>query len=208
MTTFAVLVTAVFVAALVWSEVAASSALRWFKMIASTGFIVVALSVGALSDPYGRIVLVALVLSWIGDLLLTFASRRAFLGGLVSFLLGHVAYSIAFGTLGVDPVAGGIAAMVVAVIAVFVWRWLAPHVGDMAAPVIAYVVVISVMVVLAFGSFGDGATWLIPIGATLFFVSDLFVARNQFVAPGTVNRVWGLPLYYMAQVLLALSVTA
>lgn len=208
MTAFAVLVTAVFVAALVWSEVAASSALRWFKMIASTGFIVVALSVGALSDPYGRIVLVALVLSWIGDLLLTFASRRAFLGGLVSFLLGHVAYSIAFGTLGVDPVAGGIAAMVVAVIAVFVWRWLAPHVGDMAAPVIAYVVVISVMVVLAFGSFGDGATWLIPIGATLFFVSDLFVARNQFVAPGTVNRVWGLPLYYMAQVLLALSVTA
>lgn len=208
MTAFAVLVTAVFVAALVWSEVAASSALRWFKMIASTGFIVVALSVGALSDPYGRIVLVALVLSWIGDLLLTFASRRAFLGGLVSFLLGHVAYSIAFGTLGVDPVAGGIAAMVVAVIAVFVWRWLAPHVGDMAAPVIAYVMVISVMVVLAFGSFGDGATWLIPIGATLFFVSDLFVARNQFVAPGTVNRVWGLPLYYLAQVLLALSVTA
>ncbi|MFV9671681.1 MAG: lysoplasmalogenase family protein [Acidimicrobiia bacterium] len=207
MTAFAVLFTAVFVAALVWSEVAASPALRWFKMLASTGFIAVALSVGALSHPYGRIVLVALALSWLGDLLLTFASRQAFLGGLVAFLLGHVAFSVAFGSLGVDPAVGAVAAAIVAIIAVFVWRWLAPHVGDMAAPVVAYVVVISVMVVLAFGTFGDGSTWLIPLGATLFFASDLFVARNQFVAPATANRVWGLPLYYLAQVLLALSVT-
>jgi hypothetical protein len=29
------------------------------------------------------------------------------------------------------------------------------------------------------------------------------VARNRFVAPGVVNRMWGLPLYYLAQVLLA-----
>jgi uncharacterized membrane protein YhhN len=207
MTAFVALFTAVFTAALVWSEIADSPTLRWFKMLASTGFIAVALSVGALSDPYGQIVLVALVLSWIGDLLLTFASRGAFLGGLVAFLFGHVAYSVAFGTLGVDPVVGGISTVTIAIIAVFIWRWLAPHVGDMAAPVVAYIVVISVMVALAFGSYGEGATWLIPVGATLFFASDLFVARNQFVASDTVNRVWGLPLYYFAQVLLALSVT-
>ena len=206
MTLFAVLLTAVFAAALVWAEVVESPALRWFKMLASTGFIAVALSVGALSSSYGKIVLVALVMSWIGDLLLTYSSRQAFLGGLVAFLLGQVAYSVAFGTLGVDPVVGAISAAVVAGIAVFVWRWIAPHVGDMAVPVVTYVVVISVMVVLAFGTFGDGGSWLIPAGATLFFVSDLFVARNQFVAPGTVNRVWGLPLYYLAQMLLALSV--
>jgi uncharacterized membrane protein YhhN len=207
MTAFVALFTAVFTAALVWSEIADSPTLRWFKMLASTGFIAVALSVGALSDPYGQIVLVALVLSWIGDLLLTFASRGAFLGGLVAFLFGHVAYSVAFGTLGVDPVVGGISTVTIAIIAVFIWRWLAPHVGDMAAPVVGYIVVISVMVALAFGSYGEGATWLIPVGATLFFASDLFVARNQFVASDTVNRVWGLPLYYLAQVLLALSVT-
>jgi uncharacterized membrane protein YhhN len=208
MTVIAVLFVGAFTAALVWSEVADWPTLRWFKMLASTGFIAVALSVGALSSSYGRVVLVALVLSWIGDLLFTFSSRQAFLGGIVAFLLGQVAYSIAFGTLGVDPVVGAISAIAVAMIAVSVWRWLAPHVGDMAAPVVAYVVVISVMVVLAFGTFGNGATWLIPIGATLFFVSDLFVARNQFVVPGTVNRVWGLPLYYLAQVLLALSVAS
>lgn len=207
MTRFAVLFTAVFVAALIWSDVATAPALRWFKMLASTGFIAIALSLGALSDPYGRIVLVALAMSWLGDLLLTFASRRAFLGGLGAFLLGQVAYSVAFGSLGVDPAVGAVAAVIVAIIALVVWRWLAPHVGSMAVPVVAYVVVISVMVVLAFGTFGDGSTWLIPVGATLFFASDLFVARNQFVAPATANRVWGLPLYYLAQVLLALSIT-
>src|SRR5665811_628416 len=206
MTTAAVLFTIVFAAALVRAEVTTSPALRWFKMLASTGFIAIALSAGATSSTFGRFVLVALALSWIGDLLLTYQVRQAFLGGLVSFLLGHVAYSVAFGTLGVRlSVLAGVA-VAVTIIAIFVWRWLAPHIGDMTGPVVAYIVVISVMVVLAFGAFGDGATWLIPVGATLFFVSDLFVARNQFVAPGIMNRVWGLPLYYLAQILLALSV--
>ena len=85
----------------------------------------------------------------------------------------------------------------------FIWRWLAPHVGDMAGPVGAYIVVITVMVVMAFAAFGAGATILIPIGAVPFSTSDIAVARNQFVAPGVMTRVRGLPLYYLAQVLLA-----
>ena len=89
------------------------------------------------------------------------------------------------------------------IIGFLIWRWLGPHVGDMAGPVVVYVVVITVMVVMAFGAFGAGATALIPIGAVLFYASDIAVARNQFVAPGVVNRVWGVPLYYLAQLLLA-----
>ncbi|MEN8113226.1 MAG: lysoplasmalogenase [Actinomycetota bacterium] len=205
MTIAAVIFTFIFVAGLVWAESSSSPTLRPLKMIASTGFILVALSSGALSNPYGRIVLAALVLSWVGDILLTYQSRQAFLGGLVAFLLGHVAYSAAFGYRGVEPVAAGIAVVAVALLAIFVWRWLAPHVGDMAAPVMAYIVIISVMVVLAFGTSGSDPNWMITTGAVLFFASDIFVARNQFVAPGIVNRVWGLPLYYLAQVLLALT---
>lgn len=208
MITFTVLVVVASTAALLWAVAAASPAQRWLKMLASTGFIAVAVSAGAPSSTYGRIVLVALTLSWSGDLLLTFASHRAFVGGLVSFLLGHVAYSVAFGTLGVDPVVGTVAAVLVTITAVFIWRWLSPHVGDMRTPVVAYIVVISVMVALAFATFGDASTWLIPAGATLFFISDLFVVRHRFVAPGIGNRILGLPLYYLAQVLLALSVAA
>jgi uncharacterized membrane protein YhhN len=208
MTVASILVVLASTAALMWADVVDSPAKRWIKMVASTGFIAVALSVGALSSNYGRTVLIALALSWMGDLLLTFESRRAFLGGLAVFLLGHVAYSVAFGRLGVDPVATALAGALVVTVAIVVWRWLSPHVGDMKAPVIAYIAVISVMVVLAFGAFSDDNTWLIPMGATLFFVSDLFVARNQFVTAVPLNRLWGLPLYYTAQVLLALSIAS
>ena len=188
---------------LVRAEATGSPNARLFKMAASTGFVAIALSVGGLSNTYGRIVLVALVFSWAGDLLLTFTSRPAFLGGLVSFLLGHVAYSAAFGVLGVDAAVAAAAAITMTIVGRFIWRWLGPHVGDMTGPVVAYVVVITVMVVMALGAFGAGATILIPIGAVLFYASDIAVARNQFVAPGIANRVWGLPLYYLAQVLLA-----
>lgn len=203
MTALAIVTTSACATALVWAEANGSSMLRFFKMAASTGFVVIALSVGGMSNTYGRIVLVALALSWIGDLLLTYTYRSAFLGGLAAFLLGHVAYSIAFGFLGLNVTIAGAAAIVMTIVGVFVWRWLSPHAGDMAAPVVAYIVVITVMVVAAVAAFGAGATVLIPIGACSFYASDIAVARNQFVAPGIVNRMWGLPLYYLAQVLLA-----
>ncbi|NNF09333.1 MAG: lysoplasmalogenase, partial [Acidimicrobiia bacterium] len=43
----------------------------------------------------------------------------------------------------------------------------------------------------------------IPAGASLFIASDIAVARNTFVAPGYANKLWGLPLYYGGQLLLA-----
>ena len=203
MTIFVTILTGTCAFLLVRAETTGSPNARLFKMAASTGFVAIALSVGALSNTYGRIVLVALVFSWAGDLLLTFTSPPAFLGGLVTFLLAQVAYSAAFGVLGVDAVVATAAVIAMTIIGLFIWRWLGPHVGDMTGPVVAYVVVITVMVVMALGAFGAGATIFIPIGAVLFYASDIAVARNQFVAPGNANRVWGLPLYYLAQVLLA-----
>ena len=203
MTAVAIAFTIACAAALVWAEVNDSTLARPFKMLASTGFVAIALSVGGLAGAYGRLVLIALAFSWVGDLLLTYTSRPAFLGGLVTFLLGHVAYSFAFAVLGVDERVAAVAAIVMMVVTVPVWRWLRPHVNDMAGPVIAYIVVISVMVVAAVAAFGAGATALVPIGAALFYLSDIAVARNQFVAPGIDNRIVGLPLYYLAQILLA-----
>ena len=37
----------------------------------------------------------------------------------------------------------------------------------------------------------------------MFVVSDLAVARDNFVTPGFTNRLSGLPLYYGGQLLLA-----
>ena len=76
----------------------------------------------------------------------------------------------------------------------------------MRGPVVAYVAVISLMVVCAAGPVGAGAGPLLLAGALAFFVSDLAVARERFVARGFSNRAWGLPLYYGATLLLASTV--
>ena len=72
------------------------------KMVASTGFVAIALFGGALDSAYGQAVLVALILSWWGDLFLLWSRRAVFLAGLVAFLLGHVAFGAAFAIRGID----------------------------------------------------------------------------------------------------------
>ena len=70
-----------------------------------------------------------------------------------------------------------------------------------------YASVISIMLAFAVGTVVARFDPRILAGALLFYLSDLLVARQRFVAPGLVNRVVGLPLYYAGQVLLAWSVT-
>jgi uncharacterized membrane protein YhhN len=49
--------------------------------------------------------------------------------------------------------------------------------------------------------------WLIFLGAVLFYASDIFVARNRFIESEFLNRLVGLPFYYIGQFLLAFSVS-
>lgn len=179
------------------------------KPAASVGFLLVVFGSGALDDAYGIWILIGLVLSLVGDVALMFTGRASFLAGLVSFLLAHIAYVVGFLSAGVSVTWVVVAAAGAVVIAAIVLRWLLPHVeDDMRVPVLGYVVVISVMASLAVGTLGAGLTALIVTGAVLFYLSDLFVARDRFVSPGFVNTLAGLPLYYLAQVLLALSTRA
>ena len=79
---------------------------------------------------------------------------------------------------------------------------------ELQIPVLVYVAVISTMVVCAAASVGKvWNPWILP-GAVAFYASDLAVARQRFVAETFGNKVWGLPLYFGAQLLLAASVAA
>lgn len=66
-----------------------------------------------------------------------------------------------------------------------------------------YVAVISVMVALAAGASWTTRDARLLVGATAFAASDLSVARERFVKPAFGNLIWGLPLYYVAQLVLA-----
>ena len=174
------------------------------KMVASTGFILAALASGAFDTTYGRIVLIGLAFCWLGDLLLEY--DQAFLPGLFTFLLGHVAFIAGFATLGprLSWVAPAVAAAAVAATVVAVY--LHPHIPRrMRVPVYAYMAVISTMVVLASGVTGAGQTPNLLAGAILFYVSDLFVARRQFVTHSFKDTLYGNPLYFTAVWLIALT---
>ncbi len=176
------------------------------KPLASTGFVATALAAGAATTGFGRLMLVALVLSWIGDVLLIPRTRTAFTAGLASFLAGHLAFAAAFLVRGVALPWLAVTIVLLVPFVVAFDRWAGPHVpAGLVLPVRAYVVVICTMVACAAGTYGHAAAPLLLAGAIAFFLSDLAVARDRFVAPGFVNRLWGLPLYYGGQILLAIS---
>ena len=178
------------------------------KMSAATGYVLLALWVGAAESSFGRVMLAGFALCWVGDLLLLVPGRgRAFLGGLAAFLLGHIAYVTAFASLGVQ-VQWAAAAFALAVpTALWIHTWLIDSKlpQRMIWPVRAYIVAISLMLVMAASAFGAGAALVVPIGAAAFMALDVFVARERFVRPDPLNTGVGLPLYFLAQVLFALS---
>jgi uncharacterized membrane protein YhhN len=209
--TRAALVTVIATAGLLVAEARGSRTGVWIaKPLAAAGFLAAALAAGALESPYGAWIFAGLVLSAIGDvLLIPRGAKSAFLAGLASFLLGHVAYTVAFALRGLDAKATALAAVPVAIASVLALRHLWPHVQAKAPklqrPVLAYVAVISTMLVCAAGTWARGGNPLILAGAAAFYLSDLAVARQRFVAESFANKLWGLPLYFGAQLLLAAS---
>jgi len=160
---------------------------------------------------YFYILLVGLIFCLGGDVFLALPQEKMFLSGLVSFLLGHVCYVLCFfyvADLNPWTWGGGAIGLTVSGLVFF---WLRPHLGAMLVPVMAYIIVISAMVIGAFTVLGDSSLhapgrFMVLFGAVSFYTSDLFVARDRFLKTEFVNRLIGLPLYYGGQFLLAFSI--
>jgi uncharacterized membrane protein YhhN len=178
------------------------------KLVAASAYIGAAWSLGAANIPYGQVLLAGMALCWLGDLFLVSRdSRLLFLAGLVSFLLGHIVYIGAFAVRGISLPALLAAGFVMAVFGWLIMKWLKPGLDHrMKLPVLLYVIAISAMMAMATATFSAHGSLTLLLGGLLFVVSDLAVARNRFLAPGFVNRAWGLPTYFAAQLLLAASV--
>jgi uncharacterized membrane protein YhhN len=177
---------------------------RVLKPLASAGFVSLAWSGNAIDTPYGTAILAGLALSFVGDVCLLSARKRWFLAGLVAFALAHVGYVVAFAQF--QPPLSWVAIYGAGLLvpAVMVHRWLIPHVdAAMRLPVRAYMAIITIMLATATAAVVTSAPITVVIGAALFYLSDLSVARDRFVTPAFSNRLWGLPLYYAAQLILA-----
>jgi uncharacterized membrane protein YhhN len=200
-----VVTSVVSVCGLLWAETSGHHSWSWlFKPIAAACFIALGLQAGALDSSYGQILLAGLVACWFGDVFLIPNKDLSFLIGLGSFLVGHLLYAAAFTQL-----SGATTPMLVSMppatlLALLSLRWMWGHLpADMKIPVICYVTVISTMLVCAANAWDSELRWWILGGAWGFALSDIAVARQQFVRPGAINRLWGTPLYFGSQMVLA-----
>jgi uncharacterized membrane protein YhhN len=194
-----IVVCAAAVAGLLVAEARGSQRGLWLtKPVASLAFLWTAFAVGALESVYGRWVFLGLVLCLAGDLLLIPRERPAvFRAGVLSFLLGHVAYGAGFLTQPISGVGLVAAGALLAVTLAALWRWLSGSLpSDLSGAVRAYFVVIGVMATLACGVTAAGGPLAVAAGALAFAASDVSVARDRFIRHEFGNRAWGLPLYY------------
>jgi uncharacterized membrane protein YhhN len=173
--------------------------------------LVAALSFGAPGAEAGYTVgvLVGLILSLGGDVALMFPSAKAFLVGLVLFLLAHVAYAVVFTAFNGWHSNDLISGIVLLILAAVIYRYLEPGLGKMKGPVIGYMAIISLMVNRAISAFFGTAftptqAWLMALGAIAFWVSDLMLAVNRFRRPFERHHL-SLVFYYGGQLLIALS---
>ena len=202
-----------FLGALLWAERSENRRLRYIcKPAASLAFVGIGLVGYQAGQAYAGWILAGLFLGAAGDVALMFPSSRSFLLGLVSFLLGHIAYVVAFACLVPLSEWPGALAIVPVVAAIAVLGYLWPHLGSMRGPVIAYVAAIVLMVVGALAvyqarptSLDEPSARLVLVGALLFFASDVSVAKGRFVKARFADKLWGLPAYYLGQLCIAWS---
>ena len=152
-----------------------------------------------------------LLFSLIGDVVLISPTDRMFVLGLVSFLLTHIFYLIGFRNELLSFTAWSfilfffiylnglrILRRILAAMRVKGFR-------GMSAPVIVYGLMISLMLYAAFSTIFDPmwttrAAFLVSLGASLFYLSDLILAWNKFVTPIQNGRIFNIITYYLGQI--------
>lgn len=155
--------------------------------------------------------IMALLFSWLGDVLLLFQADHDFffLLGLLSFLIAHIFYIIFFHCVRQREMikTRWFLLLIVTVYYVIVIRVLSPHLDEMGLPVKIYAGVISFMFLLAlhmvFMKRQRIGGWML-VGALLFVISDTMLAINKFshsfqMAAVLVMTTYGLAQFFLSE---------
>ena len=149
------------------------------------------------------LVIIALLFSWIGDVMLMFVELKSiyFILGLVAFLLAHITYILIFNKSSQDfkpkiftYSTGFLLALYGILLILLMW----PGLGDLMIPVIIYTAIIMTMGITALFRKAGGAS-LVLIGAMLFIASDSLLALNKFYQAFATAGFWVMLTYILAQ---------
>ncbi len=165
---------------------------------------------------FNRLAFAALLFSCFGDSFLLFAAAypNFFIYGLVSFLVAHIVYAIAFfRDFKNDPQAskvfGHAMLFIMGVFSLSYYSWIRDYLNDLRIPVMAYMFVISIMAILAgyrYKRVNLLSFRLIYIGAIFFIASDSLLAYNKFVEPFPLSGIAIMGTYMLAQYLIVMGV--
>jgi uncharacterized membrane protein YhhN len=159
-----------------------------------------------------------LIFSLAGDIFLMLP-REQFIPGLISFLLGHLAYLVGFNQQ-LPPLefASLILAAFVTATGYFIYRAIYAGLRSkgktrLAFPVLLYSIVISLMLISALltlvrpdETWQPGPSLLVSLGAFLFFLSDTLLAWNKFVEALPGGRTLVHITYHLGQYTMMLGV--
>ena len=174
------------------------------KPLTMVGLITAVLAYDTDQHAVRGLVVVALALSLLGDVLLMLPADL-FVPGLAAFLLAHVAYVVAMFVLG--ALSGGLliglvgVAIAGAVLGLPIVRGAVRQDAALQVPVVAYLLVISLMVATAAGT----GVAVVLAGALLFYASDALLGWSRFVVDFGRSRVAVMVTYHLGQALLALG---
>ena len=172
-----------------------------FKPLTTVLILLQAWRLGSGRPAERRWVLAGLGLSLAGDVALMWP-QQGFLAGLVSFLLAHLAYLVAF-TRRCRLAARVVPFVAYAGVAGAILAALWPGVpGPLRVPVVAYVLCLASMAAQAaviWREHPDRHNRSLAIGGALFMASDALLAVNRFAQPLPAASLWILATYWLAQ---------
>lgn len=156
-----------------------------------------------------------LIFALTGDVLLLYVPQNEsyFLYGLGAFLLCHLFYTRAFyldfkSAPELDKKGARIAILLCAILAICYYFFLRSHLGIMKLPVMIYMLVISMMMMMAAfrnQRVNKGSFQLILFGAMFFMLSDSILAYHKFVQPIAHGGSWIMATYMIAQYLITMG---
>jgi uncharacterized membrane protein YhhN len=166
--------------------------------------------------PTKKILLTALIFSWIGDIILLFSDKGElyFIFGLVAFLISHLVYIVLFSKQQNTRTNDNKALFwigILAILAYFVFMidTLFPKLGPLKIPVLVYAIIITTMLFFAFkgsSKWANPANNYILIGAIVFVSSDSILAFNKFYTPITHASFLIMLTYCLAQYLIVTGI--
>jgi uncharacterized membrane protein YhhN len=175
-----------------------------FKPLTLVLLIGVALTLDPAESGVRTLFVVALLLSLLGDVFLMLP-RDMFVFGLTAFLLAHIAYAVGLVMAGVGLAGLFVGVVVVVAAGIGIGQRIVAGArrteAALASPVTTYMVVISAMVVCAFGT----GMALAIAGALLFYLSDALIGWGRFVVAHPRGDLAVMVTYHVGQTLLVLS---